>query len=252
MSADRLRLFMPGAFAGLPESLRQAFAMLHPGVDLEFHDFVPSGMLAQELLDGAGADIFVSANIRYMTDLWRAGRVPSPRLLAGNRLCIIVEPSYGQRVASLQDLLHPGLVLVTPQPQTDPCGQYIVQMWAAAGMEREIAAKQSSGELVHSRGSGDLPGFLVDGRAHAGVFYASEAKSLGSTVVEVAIPANLDAHERIAFAIGAVQNGQSGPSAVAGEFVAFMTGPAGQSLLVDHGFVAAESVDPELGEDWRR
>ncbi len=242
---------MPGAFAGLPDKLRQTFGALRPGVELDFHEFVPSGMLADELLQGAETDIFVSANTRYMTDLWNAGRVPSPRLLAGNRLCIIVDPAYKDRVGNLEDLLQAGLVVVTPQPQTDPCGQYIAQMWKRAGMEEANAAKTGRGELVHSRGSGDLPGFLADGRAQAGVFYASEARSLGSKVIEVPIPESLDAHEQIAFTIGAVRSVDDEPREAAGDFVDFMTGPAGQALLVEHGFAPASHVDPVHAQVWQ-
>lgn len=248
--ARRLKLFMPGAFASLPDALRHGFALQHPDVGLDFHDFIPSGMLAGLLLEGDEADIFVSANLRYMTDLWVAGRVPEPRLLAGNRLCIITDPSSGFHVADLADLLQPGLVIVTPQPQTDPCGQYIVQMWAAAGLESAIAVKALQGELIHSRGSGDLPGFLADGRAQAGIFYASEARNLRTVVREVAITPDFDAHERIAFAIGAVQNGAGEPVPAANEFVEFMTGLRGQAILVEHGFVPVGSVDPPIRPRW--
>src|SRR5262245_34146396 len=76
-SGDRpLSLFMPGAFAGLPEELRAGFAAVAPGTALAFHAFVPSGILAREILGGADADVYVSANVRFMADLWRAGLVP--------------------------------------------------------------------------------------------------------------------------------------------------------------------------------
>jgi molybdate transport system substrate-binding protein len=166
---------MPGAFAGLPEELRAGFAAVAPGAALAFHAFVPSGILAREILDGADADVYVSANIRFMADLWRAGLVPEPRVLAGNRLCIIVRPDRASQIHRLEDLTRNDVRLVTPQSATDPCGQYVVELFERAGLTDAMRAKEEAASLLHSIGSGDLPAFVSDDRADAGIVYASEA-----------------------------------------------------------------------------
>src|SRR5262245_57241172 len=120
---------MPGAFAGLGEPLRAAFTALHPSIELVFHRFIPSGLLAAEILAGAPADVYVSANRRYMVELQAAGCVRDYHVLAGNRLCIIVHPDANVDVNVLSDLTRPGLRVVTPQSETDPCGQYIVELF---------------------------------------------------------------------------------------------------------------------------
>lgn len=244
-------LFLPGAFAGLGEAITTGFAPVAPDQDLVFHRFVPSGMLAREILDGAEADVYVSANIRFMADLWRAGFTPAPRVLAGNRLCIIVRPDQADRVRELTDLTRPGIRVVTPQSETDPCGQYVVSLFERAGITDVMSDKSARSELIHSIGSGDIPAFLSDGRADAGIFYASEAIALGQSVVTVHLPITLDFRDQIVFVIAAVRrNDTFHPSADA--FIHFMTDGAGQNLLSDHGFLPHSAIPPDVQLPWQR
>lgn len=230
---------MPGAFAGLADLIRRRFGSVEPGVELTFHAFVPSGVLAREILDGARADVYVSANQRYMDELHRAGLVPASYRLAGNRLCIIVRPERVETIGSLQEVASQGVRLVTPQSQTDPCGQYVLELFDRAGLAEVMREKETRGELLHSFGSGDLPAFLANGRADAGLLYRSEAQALGGQVVTVYLPPAWDLHERISFTIGAVsRDGRENP--LAGRFVDFMRSPIGQSLLREHGFLPAQ------------
>lgn len=236
-----LRVFMPGAFAGLGEPMRAAFTASHPEVELAFHRFIPSGLLAAEIQSGAAADVYVSANRRYMEELQQAGFVHDYEVLAGNRLCVIVHPDAGSEISGLEDLARPGVRVVTPQSETDPCGQYIVELFERAGLVEQMRAKEARGELMHSVGSGDLPAFLIDGRAQAGILYASEASALGTSVRTIDLPPAYSMQEEIAFTIGAVRrSGVQHPRA--GDLIAFMRGPAGQELLTGHGFLSARAV----------
>ena len=232
--------FFPGAFAAMGDEIRAEAAAAFPELELTFHEFVPSGMLAQEIRDGAPADMYISANTRFMDELHVQGFVPAPAHLAGNRLCIIVHPDHASTVQSLSDLAVPEVTLVTPQSQTDPCGQYVVQLFERAGRTETMDAKRDAGTLMHSRGSGDLPGYLFDGRAQAGIFYASETLALGDRVVVVDLPVELDLRDQIQFTIGAVErDGAQHPFAQ--PMVDWFLGPIGQTLLEQHGFLTARA-----------
>lgn len=232
-----LRLFMPGAFAHISESIRAAFARIEPGVELAFHEFVPSGILAREIRAGAPADLYVSANTRYMDELFVDGFVTVPRVLAGNRLTIIGRPD-GPPIDGLDALLEASLNVVVPQPQTDPCGQYVAAMFGEAGVDEAMQAKLAVGTLIHSKGSGDLPSYLDDGRAMAGIFYASEAVALGDAVRVVPLPPELDFHERIAFSLGLVVTDDPHPAAMS--LYRWLLGNDGQKLLIDYGFLGRD------------
>src|SRR5919198_6320603 len=107
-----LRVCMPGVFAGCAEQIRDSFVRAEPAALLSFLPFRPTGLLASDILGGAEADVFVSANWQYMDDLRRAGLVHEPRVIARNRLCIVVAAEHGGTIAGLADLAKPGVRVV--------------------------------------------------------------------------------------------------------------------------------------------
>lgn len=229
---------MPGAFAGCAERIRRSFAGVEPTARLWFPPFRATGLLAADVLGGEKADVFVSASWQYMDDLRRAGLVRTPRMLARNRLAIVVAPGHAGEVAGLGDFTKPDLRVVTPQPDTDPCGRYVRDLFERAGIAGAMAAKEAAGEHVHSSGSGDLPSFLGRRAAVAGLLYLSEALSIPGVEV-VRLPASLDMSDAITFSIGAV--GRPDPAPLADRFVVHMTGPAGQQVLAEEGMLPAEA-----------
>src|SRR5207249_6460964 len=115
------------------------------------------------ILTGEPADVYVSAKVLWMRRLQQAELTRRWSTLARNRLCIVaVHGSHAQR---LEDLMRAKLKVVAPQPATDPCGGYVEELWRREEILNTMRAKQLNGELIRSEASGDLPGFLVDGRA---------------------------------------------------------------------------------------
>jgi molybdate transport system substrate-binding protein len=216
-----------------------AFSRSEPAIRLSFGAFGPTGVLASEILQGAEAEVFVSANWPYMDDLCRAGLVRDPRVVAGNRLCIVVRAGNAGAVGGLASLTRPGLTVVAPQHETDPCGKYVSSLFARAGIAAAMAAKEAAGELFHSRGSTDLPQHVTDGIAAAGILYVSEALSIPGVEI-VRLPAPLDMSDSIAFTIGAV--GRPNPASPALRFVDHMTGHEGQQVLAEQGMLPAATV----------
>jgi molybdate transport system substrate-binding protein len=223
-------------FAGSAGLIRRSFAGVEPSVHLSLREPGPTGLLASEVLCGAKADVFVSANWQYMDDLRRAGLVREPRVVARNRLCIVVAADHAGAVAGLGDLAKPGLRVVTPQSGTDPCGQYVQSLFARAGITAVMAAKEGAGEHIRSSGSGDLPRLLAERAAAAGILYLSEARSIpGVEVVRLSPP--FDMGDTIVFTIGAV--GRPEPAPLARRFVDHLTSAAGQEMLLRQGMVPA-------------
>jgi len=231
-----LRVHLPGAFARLGPELANAFVATREGHGqyVEFAAFRPSGLLAQAILSGKPADVYVSANTLWMRRLQRAGRVRHWSTLARNRLCVVAVPGAGVR--ALADLARGGLTVVAPQAATDPCGRYVEELWRREGLLPDMLAKQARGELMRSRGSGDLPGYLSDGRAAAGIFYLSEARQLDrSEVHTLELPPGQDWRERIRFVVAAL-------SPRGEPFVRFLCGPRGQPQLRAAGFLEGREV----------
>jgi len=119
---DAIQVWMPGAFAGLGPELARAYSAA-TGRSIAFAHFRPSGMLAQSILAGAAADVYVSTDVTWMRWLQRAGLVRHWTTLARNRLCLIARPDADVR--GLDDVVRPRLNVVAPQSTTDPCGRYV-------------------------------------------------------------------------------------------------------------------------------
>ena len=117
-----------------------------------FHPPTHSGLLAQQILAGGEADVFVSAGWRYVVELHEAGLLPQPEVIAGNRLAILVRPELAAEIRGVQDLVRPGLRLLVPPPESDPLGQYTVELFERVGLTEAIAEKRARGEISEELG----------------------------------------------------------------------------------------------------
>src|SRR5215472_7004024 len=108
----RLTVF---AAASLTEAFRELGDTLErrtPGLRVEFN-FAGSQELAAQLLQGARADVFASADGRWMTFVSDSGFIDgAPQPFVRNRLILIVPKTNPARISKLQDLARPGVKLV--------------------------------------------------------------------------------------------------------------------------------------------
>jgi molybdate transport system substrate-binding protein len=133
-----------------------------------------TALLAEAIMRGEAADVYVSANVTWMRRLQRARIVRHWATRARNRVCLITRPDLS--ISRVEELSTPGLSVVAPQAQTDPGGRYGELLWRRTGVLGRMRAKQAVGELVRSVGSGDLPGSLFDGRAQVGTGASKEVQ----------------------------------------------------------------------------
>lgn len=111
--------------------LGDGFEAAHPGVRVRF-SFAGSATLAQQINQGAPADVFASANPETMRTVTDAGNADGePVTFAHNRLVIAVPAGNPHRITGLADLAAPGVTVALCAAQV-PCG-------AAAGTALEAA-----------------------------------------------------------------------------------------------------------------
>ena len=110
-------------------SLREAFEAAAPaftkktGTTVTFN-FAGSDTLATQIKQGAPADVFVSASETQMKVLVDAGLAAGPeKVLARNRLVMIVPKSNPGKIVSLASLANPGVKVVLAA-ETVPIGKY--------------------------------------------------------------------------------------------------------------------------------
>ena len=179
--------------------------------------------LTTQLMQGAQADVFASADTTHMKSLDDAGLLGGdPKVFVHNKLEIVVERGNPKGIHGLADLARSGLIVVLADPSV-PAGNYAKQALAKAGVSVHPASLEQQVTGVLSK--------VALGEADAGIVYHSDVVT-NSKVEGVLIP---DAQNVIAdYSIGKLFLTQRADQADA--FVAYVLSAAGQSLLKDAGF----------------
>ena len=215
------------AAASLKESftaIGTAFEAAHPGTTVTF-SFAASSALAQQIIQGAPADVFASASPTNMKQVIDAKAANSSTAFAKNVLEIAVPPSNPANVTGVTDLGKSSVKVVLCQPQV-PCGALAQSVLAKAkvtvkpvSLEPDVKSTLAKVEL---------------GEADAGMVYVTDVNSAGTKVDGVEIPA--DVNSATTYPIAALNDSKNIP--VANAFVAYVLSPAGQSELRKVGFQA--------------
>ncbi len=83
----------------------------HPGFKADY-SYAGSQTLVTQILDGAPADVIVTANTSTMAQLTAKGLVETPQAFCENKLEIITAPGNPKNITSLADLAKPGISVV--------------------------------------------------------------------------------------------------------------------------------------------
>ncbi|HSP10855.1 MAG TPA: molybdate ABC transporter substrate-binding protein [Candidatus Dormibacteraeota bacterium] len=183
--------------------------------------------LTAQLLQGAPADVFASADTAHMKQVGDAGLVAEgwPRTFAHNRLEIAVEHGNPKGIHSLADLSKAGLVVVLADPSV-PAGKYAAQALAKAHVTVHAASLEPQVTGVLSK--------VALGEADAGIVYVSDIVTSGK-VDGVTIP---DDQNVIADYPIAILNSATGGDA-GSRFADFVMSADGQAILKAAGFQGA-------------
>lgn len=209
------------AFAAALPELIELFRTDHPGVEVTAR-FGSTSVLAMELLDGAPADVFISADQSNMTAVADAGRVDGPpQVLALNRLVIVTLAGNPDDIEDLSDLGGAGTVALCDSAV--PCGAVADDALEPLGLDLDTDRVASASDAIDAVRSGDAGAALV---------FESDVLAAGDGVelIEPTEPVTTAA------TVAALSPGDNELAARA--FVDFVRGPDGLDVLVRHGFAA--------------
>ncbi|HUF36063.1 MAG TPA: molybdate ABC transporter substrate-binding protein [Gemmatimonadales bacterium] len=247
--ARSLTVFAAASLSGAFRDLVGAFARRHPGIDVRLN-FAGSQQLAVQLEHGAKADLFASADERWMRYLADRGLLAAPpRLFARNRMVVIVPAARTGGVRGLADLARPGVKLVLAA-EAVPAGRYsrevLARLEAAADFPNGFARKALANVVSEEENVRAVVAKVQLGEADAGMVYASDARggaAAGLTVL--AIPEDLNV-----LASYPVAPLRASPAAEA--FLRLLLEAEGRSILERHGFipvpVAPADAKPEAAD----
>jgi molybdate transport system substrate-binding protein len=220
------------AAASLGDSFRAietAYEAAHPELDVVIN-FAGSQLLATQLLEGAAADVFASADAPTLDRVIaeRPELTGTRRAFASNRLVFVV-PSESEvdTFDELEALVQRENIKIVLAGPNVPVGRYAREALDQLGLRDAFEAK-----LVSNEDSVDGVLSKVElGECDVGIAYVTDLHR-SDKLRGISFPERVDVTARYELAVLA-----DGPAPEQGRaFAEFVTGPQGQALLQEHGF----------------
>jgi molybdate transport system substrate-binding protein len=221
--AGDITVFAAASLTDAFNEIGTAFTKANPAAKVTF-SFDASSALAAQIVQGAPADVFASADTVNMDKLTAAGLNGStPSTFATNSLAIIVPAGNPKAISGVADLAKPGIKVVLCAEQV-PCGRYARQVLDNAKVTVTPASAEQNVRGVVTK--------VTAGEADAGIVYTTDVKAAGSKAASVTI--GRDINVIATYPIATVKSSKH-PD-VSAAFVAFVTATEGQAILARSGF----------------
>ncbi len=201
-----------------------AFEAANPGVTVELN-FAASSALREQILSGAPADVFASANTFNMDQVVDGGAADAPTAFVANQLQIAVPAGNPAGITGLADFGN-GDLLVGLCAVEVPCGQFGRHALTNAGVTPAVDTNEPDVRSLLTK--------VEAGELDVGIVYVTDVQSAGDAVDGIDIPAK--ANVTASYPIASLTD--AGNREVADAFVAFVLSEAGQAILVSYGFDA--------------
>lgn len=206
------------------DELETRFEALHPSLEVLPVVYDGSSTLAAQLIEGAPADVFASADENNMKKIVDAGLASDPELFATNTLVIVMPAGNPGEVEDLGDLGDDSVTVVLCAPEV-PCGAASQTLLSDAGVVVTPASLEQNVTAVLTK--------VAAGEADAGLVYATDL--LDRTDVESFVPEGAaDVVNRYPIAALA----ESANPEAARAFAEFVLSEQGQGVLAGLGFGA--------------
>jgi molybdate transport system substrate-binding protein len=189
--------------------------------------FTYAGSQAQvtQIEEGAPADVFASADQGNMLKVVQAGlAAEQPRVIARNRLQVVVQFGNPRHIKTLADLAQPALKVDLCAPGV-PCGTYAAGALKKAGVKVTPVSEEENVKAVVTK--------VALGEADAGIVYATDIKAGAARVQGVEIPD--DQNVIATYSVVRLKAGHNRTAANA--FTGFVSSPQGQRTLAEFGFL---------------
>lgn len=229
--SEELLVFAASSLTDAFNELGEAFEAQNEGVEVALN-FAGSSQLATQLLEGAPAGIFASANAAQMQHVIEDGRIlgGTEALFASNRLTIVVPADNPAGIQALDDLAQPGVQLLLAVEGV-PVRQYtdeIIATMPADFQERfyvNLVSEEDNVRRVSAK--------IALGEADAGIVYTSDVTpDIAGKVQQIAIPES----QNVVAAYPIAPIADAPDPELARSFIDFVLSAEGQRILSKWGF----------------
>jgi molybdate transport system substrate-binding protein len=219
------------AAASLTDAFKELgpkFEATKPGATVRFN-FAASGVLLQQIGQGAPVDVFASADQETM------GRAVEQKLVdpatrrnfASNGLVLIEPAKDAVGLKSLQDLAGAGVrKIAVGKTATVPVGRYTRQVLEGAGLWSMLEPKFVQADSVRQ-----VLDYVARGEVEAGFVYRTDAAVMSEKVRVAFAPT---AAMPVTYPVAVVADSRQ--KTLAGDFVAFLSSDAAREVLARYSF----------------
>ena len=232
---QNLTIFAATSLTDVFESLRDAFVDANPEVEILLN-FSSSSTLAAQLIQGAPADIFASANDIQMDLVIESGLIAQEAvdIFAHNQLVLITPAANPANIESVQDLSKEAVLLVLAAQGT-PIRAYTDAMIASHSeaygedfferVMKNLVSEESNVRQVVTR--------IALGEADAGIVYQSDA--IGDVAAQLrTIEIDPEHNQLASYPIAALSISADLP--LTESFIDFILSEEAQPIFAEYGF----------------
>ena len=231
LAAEEIRISVPASMTDVLKELSSRFAASGKHAPV-VANFGPSGALAKQINEGAPADLFISANQKWMVYL-RDQKMIDPTseiILAANTLVFV--GMKNPAVTRIEDIVGLKQIAIG-SPKSVPAGEYAAQALEKADIYKHL---EEGNKLVMAKDVRQALTYADRGETDGAFVYKTDALLATQADILFEVPQNL--YERVSYPIALTVDGAK--KAEARAFYQFLTGPEGRVVFLKHGFSAAK------------
>ena len=192
--------------------------------------YAGSNALAKQILEGAPADIFLSAAVNWMDEVEKNALVTTRKDLLGNTLILIAHGKDAAPVDITPQLDLPALLgdgkLSMAMVDSVPAGQYGKAALQSLGLWDAVAPSVAQSENVRA-----ALALVAQGEAPLGIVYGSDAVAEDNVTVLGTFPA--DSHSPITYPAALLTNAQDDADCA---FFDALSAPEAAAIFTAQGF----------------
>ena len=217
------------------KKMEEEFQQVEPDIDLSFN-YGSSSKLRSQIEQGAPADLFLSASVKDMDLLESQQLIESASIspFAENRLVLASLEEFPESADFAEAVMNTEETIAVGEPDSVPVGEYTKQALESQGLWQPL-----EGRLIYAKDARQVVTYVESGNAGLGIIYSSDA------VISREIKATLELPgQRVPVVCPGAIVAASENQQAAAAFLDFVTGPTGQAILADYGFLPGDEKTP--------
>ena len=217
------------------KKMEEEFHQIEPDIKLSFN-YGSSSKLRSQIEQGAPADLFLSASEKDMELLETQQLVEAESIVpfAENRLVLASLEEFPETVDFTEAVMNAEEAIAVGEPDSVPVGEYSRQ-----ALESQELWKPLEGHLIYAKDARQVVTYIESGNAGLGIVYSSDAVISQEIKGILEVPGQTNPVVYPGAIVAASEKQQA-----ASIFLDFVTGPKGQAILEQYGFLPADEETP--------